>query len=78
MISPACAFILGAAFGATMLENMFRPGVVSAFHNLVKQPLASQQIRILLDWSPEKMFDLIKDIGILLSLVLRLTWYNSR
>jgi hypothetical protein len=76
MISPARAYILGAAFGAKILESMFRPGFVSGFNNLVKQPLASQQIRILLDWCPEKMFDLIKEIGILLSL-LRLTWYNS-
>ena len=68
MISPARAYILGAAFGATMLENMFRPGVVSGFNSLVKQPLAKEHISLLLDWSPEKVFDLVKDIGILLSL----------
>ena len=69
MISPARAYILGAAFGATILENMFRPGFISGFNNLVKQPLAKQQIHLLLDWAPEKMFDLVKDIGIPLSMV---------
>jgi len=64
MIPPPRAYVLGAAFGAKVLEDMFRPVTISKFHSLITKPQAEENIRLLADWCPEKVFRLVKDVGI--------------
>jgi phosphatidate phosphatase APP1 len=67
LISPERAYFLGAAYGAPILETMYRQYVVSNFATLLtgpdSDPKAESHFNLLNRRYPEKVFGLVKDAG---------------
>jgi hypothetical protein len=67
LISPERAYFLGSAYGAPILEALYRPYVVSNFATLLTGPesdlTAESHFNLLNRRYPEKVFGLVKDAG---------------
>ena len=67
LIPAERAYFLGAAYGAPILEELYRPYVVSHFPTLLTgpaaDPIAESHFNLLNRRYPEKVFGLVKDAG---------------